>query len=90
MKLTVMMFLKLPLVELPVLWAKANAKNAVMLGVFERTLQHSAVHLVRVAEYMSCRGAGMTHEKAVESQNKAAKKVRAALGFAYPADDIWF
>ena len=60
----------------------------------EREAVVHAVHYARLSEYLSCRhgcGCGdQGHDDAVKAQNKVAAKVRRALGFTLPRQDISF
>lgn len=49
-----------------------------------------ATHLARLAAYLSRRLTGGKHADAVKAQNRAARKVRQALGFTYADDAIVF
>lgn len=59
-----------------------------------RELDHLTVMTARMSAYLSMRsghGCGdQGHDAAVKHQNKVAAKVRKALGFTYPKQDINF
>jgi hypothetical protein len=45
--------------------------------------------MIRLAEYIEARDYfGKDHEKAVKKQNSVAARVRKAIGFSYPKQDI--
>lgn len=54
-------------------------------------LMDLAVRMIRMAVYLEARTAmGMSHEKAVDKQNRVARNVRKALGYSYPRQDYHF
>jgi hypothetical protein len=52
------------------------------------TAESFAVWLIRASVYLEARHAMMGHDEAVKAQNRVAAKVRKALGFSYPKQDI--
>lgn len=56
----------------------------------ERQISSQAVQLARFSAYLSRRMAGGKHSDAVQAQNRAARKVRQALGYTYADDAITF
>lgn len=62
---------------------------------FQRTevasaLEWRAVAAARASAYVQAIADGYSHTEAVKSSNKRVAKVRKALGFTYPKDDINF
>ena len=56
-------------------------------------LTSQALWMLRKAEYLnerSCCGSDNGHDEAVKRQNKVLAKVRKALRFTYPADEVRF
>lgn len=54
-------------------------------------LEGYAIHLLRIAVYIDARAYFvMSHERAVDRSNGLAAKVRKALGYSYPKQDISF
>lgn len=52
--------------------------------------QYVAVELMRRAAYMESRHAGRKHVEAVKFANHAVMKVRRAIGYSYPKNDVSF
>lgn len=55
-----------------------------------RDLEFQAVKLLRLSEYIGARGEGQDHSEAVKEQNRTITKIRKALGYTYPKDDLNF
>lgn len=55
-----------------------------------REMESKALHLIRQAAYLDARGELVGHAGAVEHQNRRVKRVRKALGYTYPQDDLNF
>jgi len=53
-------------------------------------LAYNALRYARAAAYVKARKLGRSHSVAVDAQNKIARTLRAALGFAYPEDNVNF
>jgi len=56
----------------------------------ERMISSDAVQLARFSAYLSRRMSGGKHADAVKAQNRAARRVRQALGYTYADDAITF
>lgn len=79
----------------PVDWqAIADAMTASERDEVSRKLENSAVWMSRAAAYFEERGGygcgDQGHSAAVKVQSKQAEKVRRALGFSYPKQNITF
>lgn len=57
---------------------------------YERTIATAAERYARASAYLSRRMSGGKHEDAVKAQNKAAARVRQALGYTYAESPITF
>jgi hypothetical protein len=83
--------LVVPLVELESSIAGITPND---LDQLSRDLDAIAIRAARVARYVELRGGygrgDQGHSAAVDAQNKTAAKVRKALGFSYPKQDIRF
>lgn len=64
------------------------------LAEIERFLDGVVVHLARKAAYLSARAGGgcgnQGHQTGVRWQNQRAARIRKAIGYTYPKDDISF
>jgi ferritin len=66
-----------------------NAQLPIMRRAETRAAEE-ATHAARLSAYLSAREAGASHAAAVKAQNRAARVVRKALGFAYPDSEVTF
>lgn len=87
----VMDFLSMALADMR---AVADRMYHVDAGEYARTLDAIAVKAARMAEYLESRGGDgcgdSGHEAAVSASNRRAARVRKALGYTYPRDDVHF
>lgn len=60
------------------------------LQLFANKLIELAVKSARMGAYIESRAKGKNHKEAVTDQNICAEKVRAALDFQHPKEDIHF
>jgi hypothetical protein len=65
--------------------------NSVDLQNVADLMEYVAQQLIRKASYIDSRVYGMqNHKTAVKEQNKKIAKVRRAMGFSYPKNDVNF
>lgn len=53
-----------------------------------KTIEYYAIRLLRISSYLEARQDMVGHNQAVKLSNKTAEKVRRALGYTYPKQDI--
>lgn len=77
-----------PLSELPNLVEQYSASE---LSELSKEMERFSLNLIRIASYLDSRCYDMNdHDGAVKEQNKLIAKVRRAMGFSYPKQDIHF
>jgi len=73
------------LVDLPKLFETMKTDHIQELC---EVMESHAVWLIRASAYLESRVEMQGHDSAVKAQNKVAAKVRRAMGYTYPRNDI--
>jgi hypothetical protein len=72
-------------------WCEANVDhNNDKLRETSASLGSLCTWIARCYGYVNARSLGMTHSQGVKRSNALATKVRRAIGYSYPQDDITF
>ena len=69
-------------------WLSRNTSDTVRKTC--KQLERVAVQAARMASYLNSRADGATHLQALNGQNRIAERVRRAMGFTVPRDDLNF
>lgn len=81
-------FASRPMVQWDMLWDEMLSEGSYHSA--ERWLVDACVLYARAWAYLSCRSNTGSHADAVKAQNRTAARVRKALGFTYPKDEVTF
>ena len=65
-------------------------ERAERCGSVAREAARAAERAIRLMAYLEARSINESHQQAVSAQNKAATKVRRAIGYSYPKQDVNF